>query len=125
MKKISFIFVIALFITFSCYYDNEDDLYPVSDFNKCDTTGIIFSTHIMPAIQSKCNNCHSNALAPSLGGHIELENYENIKYSVDDGSFTGSINYNNGFSPMPPENKLDDCTISKIEAWINKGAIND
>lgn len=125
MKYLFFILLIALFTTSSCYFDNEEDLYPISALNKCDTTVIDFNFTIFPIIISKCNNCHSDVLAPTLGGHISLENYENIKYVVDDGSLMGSINYQTSYSPMPAEGKLDDCSIQKIEAWINKGAAND
>ncbi|MBN2681907.1 MAG: hypothetical protein JXR58_05330 [Bacteroidales bacterium] len=125
MKRNFLIFVVSILITSSCYYDNEKDLYPVSNFNNCDTSNIVFSTMVLPTINSKCNNCHSEVLAPELGGHISLENYENIKYSVDNGSLWGSINYFSGFSPMPPENRLDDCSILQIEIWIKNGAKND
>lgn len=125
MGKILTITFLSLFLFYSCYYDNEEDLYPVSEINKCDTSNISFSNHIFPIIHNNCNNCHSDVLAPSLGGHISLENYSHIKYSVEEGSLLGSIEYETGYVSMPPEGRIDDCSINKIKVWISNGAEND
>ena len=38
----------------------------------------------------------------------------------------GSIKHDSGYKAMPQNaTKLDDCRISKVEAWITAGALNN
>lgn len=108
----------------SCYYDNEEDLYR-SEEMFCDTLNISFSDDIIPIIDNSCISCHGNVTAPALGGNIFLHNYFGVKTSVDNGSLIGSIKYLPGYNSMPIDYKLDECTIKKINAWINNDAPNN
>ena len=104
----------------SCYYDKaETILGPYA----CDTLQVTFSQHIAPWVNTQCGSCHTGSF-PSAG--IALSNYTDIKNSVDNGNFWGSINHLGGFSPMPKSMpKTDDCQLSKIKHWINQGAPNN
>jgi uncharacterized membrane protein len=85
----------------------------------CDTANIKFSTFVYPIIQNKCQGCHVYT-APVLN------NYTQIKASIQSGKFSGSINHTSGFSTMPKgTNKLPDCELNKINAWIKAGASNN
>ncbi|MFC1732387.1 hypothetical protein ACFL6I_18945 [candidate division KSB1 bacterium] len=107
-----------LFIANACYYDIEEELYPI-----CDTTNITYSGTIVPIIDGSCNVCHSQGLQL---GNISTEGYNNLKTIVDDGSFWGAINHNTNYSPMPKNgNKLSDCTLKQIKTWIDQGAPNN
>ena len=92
--------------------------------SSCDTTGAIqFSTQVWPAIQNNCTGCHNSS--QSTGG-VNLDSYQQVKYyseTLHNGTpiIVGVIKYINGFSNMPPSGKLDDCTIRKIELWIDQG----
>lgn len=102
----------------SCYYDNEEDLYPQPP--PCDTSFITYSESIWPVINDNCTNCHSGS-APS--GNIRLSNYDEIVDAANDGSLLGTIRHDAGWSPMPKGGaKLPDCDITKIEMWVADGS---
>ncbi len=108
-------------ITFtSCYYDNEQDLYPQSQL--CDTSAVTYSGTIVPMLQQHCLKCHNNTNAPALGGNIRLENYVQVKNAVVNGSFAGSIIHSNQYKPMPPDYRLSQCLILKTQWWIAHGS---
>lgn len=119
-----FVFIL-LWVMYGCYYDSKEYLYP-QDIAECDTTNVTFNFSVSPIIDSYCLSCHSNSIAASLGGNIKLENYNDVKIRVDDGSLIGSINHDNGFSPMPKgSSELDMCKINVIQKWIDEGALNN
>jgi uncharacterized membrane protein len=96
-----------------------------TNYGKCDTTAnnTKFSTYIMPLVNKHCNGCHNNA---ATGGNILLRNYAEVKASVNTGGFYGSIAWAAGFSRMPKAtNQLSTCDVSKINAWIKRGAPNN
>jgi cytochrome c5 len=104
-------------LTSGCYYDNEEYLY-----GTCDTTSVTFSRDIKPIMDANCINCHSS-------GAINLTTYEGVKAKVSDSTLYKSISYSySGASSsknMPSAGKLDDCSINKVKAWIDEGAINN
>ncbi len=121
MNSILKLGVALLAIIFSsCYYDNEQYLYP--SVTLCDTTTVSYSQTVAPIIQTNCLGCHAGS-TPS--GGINLETYSNVLLKVNDGSLKNSVKYNNLNSPMPPSGKMSDCNINKIAAWINQGAANN
>src|SRR5450759_293871 len=67
---------ITMFLMFfvSCYYDNEEALYPVLN-NLCDTTNVTYSGTIFPILNNSCLGCHS---VPATGGSILLSTYAEI-----------------------------------------------
>lgn len=105
----------------SCYYDNEEELYP--NPIECDTTNVTYSASITPIMSNNCNGCHSSS-APS--GNIITDTYEGLKIIADDGSLWGAVNHESGYSPMPKDRpKLNDCDLTKIGIWLDNGALND
>lgn len=131
-KKSTTALLIALFFSctmiWSCYNDNEEELYGTTPTGTCDlTTAVKFSTVVAPIISSKCgtSGCHS---ASSKAAGINLGNYDAIKaYTTSSKAvFIGSIKRESSYSGMPKgDAKLPDCDISKIESWINAGAPNN
>jgi mono/diheme cytochrome c family protein len=104
----------------SCYYDNYDEL--LVDVNPCDTTGVTYSANIAPIMAQHCVGCHSGS-APSA--NISLATYDEVKAAANNGSLLGTIRHEAGWSPMPKNQApLDECTVSKIEAWINQSMPN-
>lgn len=105
-----------------CYRDNEADLYPEN--GSCETTGVTYAATVVPILQSNgCMSCHSGG-APS--GNISLEGYANVKAVAISGKLFGSISHSGGFAPMPQGgNKMSNCNINKIKAWIDSGSINN
>ena len=119
--------IIVVFISFlftACFYDKADVLYPTTSA-VCDTTSITYSNQIVSILNAQCNYCHG-AAANSIGGGIYLNTYAALKPYVTNGRFLNSILQNGKASAMPRNGaKLDNCSILKIQTWINKGAINN
>jgi uncharacterized membrane protein len=92
----------------------------------CDTANVTFSGSVKPILQSRCISCHSNTAAASAGGNIKLEDYADVKIRTDNGSLLSAIKHLSGYSQMPKESaKLDNCSIRKIEKWIELGTQNN
>ena len=89
----------------------------------CDTTGVTYSTFVAPLLSTYCVGCHSGA-APS--GNIALNSYAGVRTQALNGKLVGAISWANGYQPMPKgSNKLSECKINKIKAWIHDGAQNN
>jgi hypothetical protein len=106
----------------SCYYDNEEELYPSVS---CETTGMSLQTDIEPILERNCYRCHSVVNSPANGNIILEGHNELIKY-VNSGELLGAIKRESGFSPMPKDaSKLSNCDIAKIENWVLEGALDN
>ena len=129
MKRIYQLITILFFTAFftSCYYDNQERLYPTVDSStNCDTTNVTLSQSVMPILQSRCLSCHGKSTANGLGSGVNLETYSELTKWVKNGQLEGAINHAPGYIAMPQgSSKIDDCSINKITAWINRGALND
>ncbi len=126
MKTIYTIFIICIAsITLSaCFYDKADVVYPTTALS-CDTTNVTYSNQIVSILNAQCNYCHG-AAANSIGGGIYLNTYAALKPYINNGSFLNSILQNGKASAMPKNGaKMDNCSILKIQSWINKGALNN
>ena len=106
----------------SCKYNSEEELFGTKA--PCDTSNVTYSNTITSIIvANSCLNCH---VGPSPSGNFTLTSYTDVKAKVDDGRLWGAINHSPGFSPMPQGgNKLTNCEINKIKAWIDAGAPNN
>ncbi|MEI6277596.1 MAG: hypothetical protein WCP08_16480 [Prolixibacteraceae bacterium] len=119
--------ILSLFLLMltGCYYDSEEALFgkPSSGCNIAVTN---FSTEVKPILTSYCLSCHSNAAASSSGGGIKLENYADVKVSVQNGQLMGTIQHTSGFPAMPKGGgTLGACEILVINTWISKGMLNN
>jgi hypothetical protein len=125
LKSIFSISMLAMLfsMTTSCYYDKEDELYE-GYLAQCDTTAISFAQDVKPILAVACDNCHSTATAPILGAGINLDGPERIAAYERNfpGRLYGSVAHASPYSPMPKgSRKLDNCSLSKIDAWIKAG----
>jgi hypothetical protein len=112
---------ILFVIVVSCYYDSEEYLYPQIS-QTCDTTNITYNLTIAPILNS-CITCHYKGTSLQTGGGISLADYNDVKIKVDDGHLWGAVAQLSGYKPMPMGGgKLDDCSLLKIQTWINHGA---
>jgi len=112
-------FVFGTLLFTSCYYDNEEELYP----GPCDVSVTGYQEVILPIIENKCYGCHS---ASEAQGGINLEGYDALMDYVDDGTFDCSINWNSGCSPMPKNSsQLPTCELALINRWLANGALNN
>lgn len=113
-----FLFLLALLTAVfpSCYYDNEEELYPNSTAS-CDTTNITYSSKIQPIMSTYCatTGCH-NAVTGAAG--IRLDTYENVRNEASGASFFCSIQHQSGCSPMPKNQpQLSACNIQTLIKW--------
>ena len=121
MKKLLVILLSGIILP-ACYRDNEQTLYPST--GSCDTNGVTYANTVAPLLQSAgCLSCHSGA-APS--GNIALNIHAAVRAQALNGKLFGAINHSPGYAPMPQGGaKMSSCTISKIKAWIDAGALNN
>ena len=120
MNRAKSISVIALILVLSgCYFDKEDQLYPMSTTG-CDTTNVTYTATIKPILDNSCAISGCLDAQTKSFGH-DLSSY-NGSVASSQGRLLGAINQQNGFIAMPKGMaKLSDCDISKITAWINAG----
>ena len=94
----------------------------------CDTTGTIgFTAQVKPILETYCVSCHNASIA---SGGINLDGYAQVKTQAEtlrNGTsiLVGSVRQLSGFVAMPPSTKLDECSIRKVELWIEQGVLNN
>jgi len=123
MKKNRFIlYCLSAILIIGCTYNKEEELYP--NTGNCDTSNVRFATTINAILQKyDCSFCHNDV---TLSGNINLANYNSVKAQVINGRLFGAINHEPGFSQMPQgRNKMNQCDINKVKAWIDAGAPNN
>lgn len=104
----------------SCYYDNEEYLYPPGGQSAtCDTVNLTYAANIAPIFADNCNGCHN-----SSSGNLVLDNYTAQKNNIN--KIWLAINHLPGATAMPQNgNKLSDCDIAKILRWRNLNMPNN
>jgi cytochrome c553 len=86
--------------------------------NVCDTTGITYTNFVKPLIQGKCQGCHSGT---NPQGNLNLTQYPNVQSVALNGKLYAAITRTSGWMPKNGQ-KLNDCNLQKIDAWIKAGA---
>jgi hypothetical protein len=121
MKRITIIITaISVFVFFlvSCYYDNEEALYPTLP-GPCDSTNVTFTGSVVPILQNDCYMCHSNFNAPS-NHTIALEDYADVNANA--AHIQASIKWTPGHSRMPKNGgKIRQCYINIFDIWVREG----
>lgn len=108
---IFFCLVLIIFVESSCKKETNTD---------CVTSNMSYSKDIKPIFSA--NGCYVSGCHGSADG-VPLDSYATLKVVVDANRLVGSIKQQVGFSKMPKVgNKMSDCDISKVEAWITQGA---
>jgi hypothetical protein len=113
----------AIFSSFfvSCYYDNEEALYP-SLSSSCDTTNVTYNSTIVPILENSCLTCHGT---PPVGGTSRsLSSYAEVVANAP--RITGSIKQLSGFLAMPQNGgKIKSCSITQWDIWVRNGMPNN
>jgi hypothetical protein len=118
-------FLALVIVGSSCYYDNEEALYPQLS-TSCDTTNVTYNVTIVSIMSNNCYSCHSNKNAASRGNNIRLETYTDVTANIN--RVMGSVKHAAGFSPMPNPNsgnKLKECSITQLDIWVRDGMQNN
>jgi len=105
----------------SCWYDSEEHLYPNPP--ACDTLNVSYISDVNPILQNRCYVCHGNNNTISV---YEFEGFQDWLNFVEKGKLLGAIKREGGFLAMPQgADKMPDCEINILEAWINQGKKNN
>lgn len=117
---------LAVLFLSSCYRDNEEEFYQNIIAN-CDTAAVSYSAKVVPILSNKCYVCHSAAAAPASGGGTVLEGHTALTaYLAGTNKLLSAIKQDGSASSMPQGGtKLDACSISMIESWMNQGKLNN
>ena len=114
-------FVTIMIAVSSCFYDNEEALYP-SVNSACDTiNSVTFSGTIWPIMQSSCMGCHSGS-TPS--GSVTITGYSNVSALAASGALMNALR-GYGVTRMPPGTAFTTCRMRQFEIWINDGKPNN
>jgi hypothetical protein len=113
---------LAIFLLFfvSCYYDNEEALYPTLN-NACDTTNVTYSGTIAPLLNNNCTVCHGGSI-PS--GGILLTNFTSVQTAASSGLLMNALK-GNGVQVMPLSGSLSACKIAQFQIWMRNGMPNN
>ena len=85
----------------------------------CDTVAVSFSQDVQPILNTSCTGCHNSNNA---SGGISLTNYTGVLGPATSGQLYGAVAHQPGSVAMPQGgNKLPDCQINTIKAWIDQG----
>ena len=118
----------------SCAKDNVADLKKANTpptpstvtGTVCDTASISFSAKIVPLMETHCgskdNSCHTQS---AKKGGVYLDSYDGVKDAIGKKLYS-SIVWDGNTTRMPfGRSKLDNCTISIVNSWINQGMKNN
>ena len=93
------------------------------DAGVCDTDNVSYATIIVPILQNTCLGCHSGS-TPS--GGINLSTHAGVQTVALNGRLVGAVSHDSAYSSMPQGGqKLSDCKIDQIRAWVDAGAPNN
>ncbi len=112
--------IIFLFFFVSCYYDNEEALYPTIS-SACDTSNVTFSVTITAILSNNCFSCHSNGNS-SFGGGIRLQNISDVM--TNSAKVVAAIKQTGPY-PMPPGVRLGSCSVAQFDIWVRNGMPNN
>ncbi|TVR40200.1 MAG: hypothetical protein EA392_04495 [Cryomorphaceae bacterium] len=95
---------------------NDPPEPPEPDPPVCSTENITYQNRVEAIMEQYCTACHSGS-SPDAG--ILLTTYEQVKQQALEGLLYDSMAHNPNATPMPYlGQKVPDCTLSQIAAWI-------
>jgi len=125
MKKVFlfFITISIILVVSQCTYHNVEEYYAntLDTITNCgDTIDVSFSKDVFPLVADHCISCH-NDITQYAGRNYD--SYEGILEVVENGKLLKVINHEPGYVQMPKNaDKLAQCYIDIIEAWIRQGS---
>lgn len=113
--------ILFLCFLFSCTSKRGELIQPKAYPCGADTLTITYTTFIGSMLVKNCtfSNCHNSG---SVFGDYTI--YSGIKAKVDNGSFESRVLKikDMPYVGTPGPTSLDNCTLQKIQTWINHGA---
>lgn len=126
MRK--FLFAALILSTASgCYYDNMQELNPASVLTCTVPVNVSFTNDIKPVLNSGCgttnSGCHNSPTATN--NMTGLNSYTDVVAAAN-GNLMDAVNHTGSVSAMPKDGgKLDNCSISILQKWIDQGMLNN
>ncbi|WP_353778127.1 hypothetical protein [Winogradskyella sp. 3972H.M.0a.05] len=77
---------------------------------------VTYQSDIQSIMTNSCITCHAGP-APNAG--LDLSNYQNTRFSAEEGSLVTRMNNLN--NPMPPSGKLSPQILQIIDKWVTDG----
>lgn len=110
-KRLRYSVIICLFLA-SCYYDNEEDLYPDTEISG----DVTYSVQIEPIIRTKCaiSGCHT----PTGTGPGNFQNVDEVIAVGQNGKLKDRVIDR---MDMPSSQPLPLNERNLIQAWIDQG----
>ena len=107
-----FMFLLVL-LAVACSKDDDDT---------CDTTDITYSNTVADIFDTSCATSGCHVYGNEANAVFSLQGYANSKAAADLGGIVAAISHESYF-PMPKgADKLGQCEIDKISAWVAAGA---
>ncbi|TCJ17512.1 hypothetical protein EPD60_04795 [Flaviaesturariibacter flavus] len=125
MKLNRILIVVPLLPLLTACYNNKREALnqPVES---CATTATTYSGFVQGVIQNACLSCHASVVAAFSGRGVVLEGHANLQPWALNGQLVKVISHAPGAPAMPQGGqKLDDCTIARIQNWVAAGALNN
>lgn len=116
------IVIIALFTLGlnGCYYDSMEELNPGFPSDCVVPDSVSYTKDVRPILDRSCSTSSCHNQSPGSSGH-SLMTYDEVKSDALQ-SLMDAVNHVNGARPMPEGGgKLDACSISIIQKWIDQG----
>lgn len=122
MKKVLGLILLGnLFLFFSCAKESEEAI--LDNYRYCTDTLVSFQNNIQPILNNDCVSCHSGSNAD---GNVRLDNYNDVKIYMLNGSLMGTVNHSPGFIAMPlGEEKWNECKLTTFQIWKDEGTQNN
>lgn len=113
MDKLILIIIILGALSSSCYYDNEEELYPKAPLP--DSLKVSYESHIKSIMTNSCAlaGCHVSG-----AGQLDLSNYSNVKLIADNGKLEERVLIQKN---MPPAGPLSQNDQELIKRWLETG----
>ena len=117
----SLVAVSVIFVS-SCEKDNIEDLTGGGN-DTIDSNAVYTYQDVAPLLSAySCLGCHN---AGSASGGVNLDGYQNVRTWAESGELMGAINWENGFTNMPPSGgQMTEADRYIIQNWIDNGYQN-
>jgi len=118
--------ICTLILLFSCKHKELITPTTVSDNQFfCDTTVVSYAKDVMPVLKQYCYPCHAGSAA--INGY-DFADFNNIQIlALDTFHYIPNVIDTNSHLRMPPKGYPipDKCSINKMRAWVNRGALKN